>query len=62
MYCIYLNHKKNLKMEKKLQDLGVACFRAWFGHFLVKSRYVAECILVLYSTIRYDVGSVELSC
>ena len=36
MAFVYLNHKKNLKIEK-LQDLGVACFRVWFGHFLVKS-------------------------
>ena len=27
---------------KKLQDLGVACFRAWFGHFLVKSYRVFQ--------------------
>ena len=37
MAFVYLNRKKNLKMEKKLQDLSVACFRVWFGHFLVKS-------------------------
>ena len=34
---VYMNLKKNLKMEKKLYDLGVAGFRVWFGHFLVKS-------------------------
>ena len=36
MAFVYLSHKKNLKEDgKKLQDLGVAGFRVWFGHFLV---------------------------
>ena len=37
MAFVYLNHKKNFEDGKKLQNSGVACFRPWFGNFLVKS-------------------------
>ena len=32
MTFVYMNHKKNLKMEKSCQ-IDVAGFRVWFGHF-----------------------------